>query len=90
MKNEKLIHPQPKLSVSGSGLLGNEVKKIIWRIENMDLKMEKFPKCPKCKNDMVPLSEPRERLGVKDYCLLLAEWKCVKCKHSVRHRGEMK
>lgn len=42
-----------------------------------------YPKCPKCKSDMVPLSEPREGIGVKDYCLIFGKWKCVKCEYEI-------
>lgn len=50
-----------------------------------NINIMKFPKCPKCKSDVVPLSEPREGFGVKDYGLLFAKWKCLKCKLEVSH-----
>lgn len=53
--------------------------------EKRKMNLQKFPKCPKCKNDLVPLSEPREDYGVRDYCLLYAKWKCVKCKFEIKY-----
>lgn len=50
-----------------------------------NINLTKLPKCPECKSEMIPLSEPREGYGVKDYCLIFAKWKCVKCKYEVRY-----
>ena len=48
------------------------------------MEINKYPKCSKCKSDMVPLSEPREKYGVRDYCLTFAKWKCIKCGYEVK------
>ena len=50
-----------------------------------NINLQRLPKCPKCKKgDLVPLSEPREDYGVRDYCLIYGKWKCTNCNREVK------
>lgn len=51
--------------------------------------LSKYPRCPKCKSDMVPLSYPHNRLYCNDYELTFGAWRCVKCKHEVETKTYM-
>ena len=44
-----------------------------------------FPKCPKCKKEMVPISVDNSTIQGDDYCLTFARWMCVdnKCGYYV-------
>lgn len=55
----------------------------------INIVINKFPKCPKCKKgELLPLAQPRENIGVKDYSLFIAKWKCSSCKHEIKHGGQ--